>query len=60
MKEYIETRVKIYEIALEKIQELIEECGKNDLWDIVEHLEKGKFELIEFINEDKRRIQKES
>lgn len=53
MDSYVENRIKNYELALDKIQQAIEECGKNDLWDIITHLEKGKFDLMELIKEDK-------
>lgn len=58
LKEYIEGRIKRYEVALEKIQQAIEECGNNDLWNIIENLEKGKFELIDLIEEDNKMLSK--
>lgn len=58
MKEYVEGRIKRYEVALEKIQQAIEECGNNDLWNIIENLEKGKFELIDLIEEDEKMLSK--
>lgn len=58
MQGYIKTRIENYNIALGKIQEAIEDCGRNNLWDIVENLEKGKFELIDIIKEDEELLSK--
>jgi hypothetical protein len=58
MEEYLKNRIKNYKIALEKIQQAIEECSKNDLWDIIKNLEKGKLELINLIEEDEKLLSK--
>lgn len=58
MEEYIKNRIRNYKIVLEKIQHAIEECSKNDLWDIIKNIEKSKFELISLIEEDEKLLSK--
>jgi len=59
MRNFIKTRIQNYEIALNKIQQAIDECCKNDLWDIINDLKKGESNLLKLIDEDNKKLNKE-
>lgn len=57
MKDYIRKIIVNYNNCLINIQNNIEECSKNDLWDIVKTLEKANNDLFNIIKEYRLKLE---
>ena len=53
MKNYLKARISNYNICIDKIQNAIDECVKNDLWDEVSSLEAIRNKIMNLVDEDK-------
>ena len=49
MKNYLKARISNYNICIDKIQNAIDECVKNDLWDEVSSLEAIRNKIINLV-----------